>query len=218
MADPRGVPAHVLAHRAAAARAPRSRHGHRRAGDRRGAASAAQRAEPTGDADPATRAGAPRPPAAIPAAEAASDAATPPAPAPRPRAAQAAAPQHGATALLLRVRHAGGADHGPASRTRHGLDQLPDRHEPRRRPEPGAGAFQPDGKFTVALSAIDLGQGMKQVTRQICGRDARRADRRRLRRHRRLRHRPARHGQLRLARHASRRQRRDGGGARRRAA
>ena len=25
----------------------------------------------------------------------------------------------------------------------------------------------PDGKFTVALSAIDLGQGMKQVTRQI---------------------------------------------------
>ncbi|MCP5065010.1 MAG: xanthine dehydrogenase family protein molybdopterin-binding subunit [bacterium] len=26
----------------------------------------------------------------------------------------------------------------------------------------------PDGKFTVALSSIDLGQGMKQVTRQIC--------------------------------------------------
>ena len=25
----------------------------------------------------------------------------------------------------------------------------------------------PDGKFTVALSAIDLGQGMKSVTRQI---------------------------------------------------
>ena len=25
----------------------------------------------------------------------------------------------------------------------------------------------PDGKFTVALSAIDLGQGMKQVSRQI---------------------------------------------------
>src|SRR5689334_25366088 len=25
----------------------------------------------------------------------------------------------------------------------------------------------PDGKFTVALSAIDLGQGMKQVTRQV---------------------------------------------------
>ena len=28
----------------------------------------------------------------------------------------------------------------------------------------------PDGKFTVALSAIDLGQGMKQVTRQIAPR------------------------------------------------
>lgn len=26
----------------------------------------------------------------------------------------------------------------------------------------------PDGKFTVALSSIDLGQGMKSVTRQIC--------------------------------------------------
>jgi CO/xanthine dehydrogenase Mo-binding subunit len=26
----------------------------------------------------------------------------------------------------------------------------------------------PDGKFTVALSAIDLGQGMKQVARQVC--------------------------------------------------
>ena len=27
----------------------------------------------------------------------------------------------------------------------------------------------PDGKFTVALSSIDLGQGLKSVTRQICG-------------------------------------------------
>ena len=26
----------------------------------------------------------------------------------------------------------------------------------------------PSGKFTVALSSIDLGQGMKSVTRQIC--------------------------------------------------
>jgi len=26
----------------------------------------------------------------------------------------------------------------------------------------------PTGKFTVALSSIDLGQGMKSVTRQIC--------------------------------------------------
>ena len=36
-----------------------------------------------------------------------------------------------------------GGSHGQASRTRHGRHQLPDRHEPRRRPEPGAGAFQP---------------------------------------------------------------------------
>jgi CO/xanthine dehydrogenase Mo-binding subunit len=33
----------------------------------------------------------------------------------------------------------------------------------------------PDGKFTVALSAIDLGQGMESVTRQIAGRDLGRA-------------------------------------------
>ena len=26
----------------------------------------------------------------------------------------------------------------------------------------------PSGKFTVALSSIDLGQGLKSVTRQIC--------------------------------------------------
>jgi CO/xanthine dehydrogenase Mo-binding subunit len=31
------------------------------------------------------------------------------------------------------------------------------------------------GKFMVSLSSIDLGQGMKSVTRQICGGDARRA-------------------------------------------
>ena len=38
----------------------------------------------------------------------------------------------------------------------------PDRHESRRRSQPGAGACQPDGKFIVALSSIDLGQGMKR--------------------------------------------------------
>ena len=36
----------------------------------------------------------------------------------------------------------GGADHGKTSRTRHRVDQLSHRHEPRRRPQPGAGSFQ----------------------------------------------------------------------------
>ena len=72
----------------------------------------------------------------------------------------------------------------------------------------------PTGKFTVALSSIDLGQGMKSVTRQICAEtlgvpvadvyvDTAR-----------LRHRPALHGLVRLARYAPRRQRGDGGSAR----
>jgi CO/xanthine dehydrogenase Mo-binding subunit len=74
-----------------------------------------------------------------------------------------------------------------------------------RRPQPGAGSFNPSGKFTVSLSSIDLGQGMKSVTRQICAEtlgvpwktSVDTAD-------------PtpaALHGLVRLARHASRRQR-----------
>ena len=76
----------------------------------------------------------------------------------------------------------------------------------------------PSGKFTVALSSIDLGQGMKSVTRQICAEtlgvpvedvyvDTADSDTG-----------PHCMGSLRLARHPSRRQRGDGGGARRRAA
>ncbi len=76
----------------------------------------------------------------------------------------------------------------------------------------------PSGKFTVALSSIDLGQGMKSVTRQICAEtlgvpvedvyvDTADSDTG-----------PALHGQLRLARHASRRQRRRWRRRRRRAA
>ncbi len=61
----------------------------------------------------------------------------------------------------------GGADHGEASRARDGLGQLSHRHEPRRRSKQALIHSNPDGKFTVALSAIDLGQGMKQVTRQV---------------------------------------------------
>ena len=67
----------------------------------------------------------------------------------------------------------------------------------------------PDGKFTVALSAIDLGQGMKSVTRQIAAEtlgvpvedvyvDTADSDTG-----------PHCMGSLRLARHAPRRQRRD---------
>ena len=72
----------------------------------------------------------------------------------------------------------------------------------------------PTGKFTVALSSIDLGQGMKSVTRQICAEtlgvpvedvyvDTANSDTG-----------PALHGIVRVARNAPRRQRRDGGGAR----
>ena len=65
----------------------------------------------------------------------------------------------------------------------------------------------PSGKFTVALSSIDLGQGMKSVTRQICAETlgvpvedvyVDTAD---------FGHRSALHGQLRLARHPPGRQR-----------
>ena len=70
----------------------------------------------------------------------------------------------------------------------------------------------PSGKFTVALSSIDLGQGMKSVTRQICAEtlgvpvddvyvDTADSDTG-----------PHCMGIVRLARHASRRQRGDGGG------
>jgi hypothetical protein len=54
----------------------------------------------------------------------------------------------------------------------------------------------PSGKFTVALSSIDLGQGMKSVAN--LRRDAGRAGRGRLRRHRRF-HRATLHGLVRLA-------------------
>ena len=68
----------------------------------------------------------------------------------------------------------------------------PDRHESgwrseRKRlctPRPMASSWS-------TLSAIDLGQGMKSVTRQIAAEDAGRADRRCLCRHRRQRYRPA---------------------------
>ena len=72
----------------------------------------------------------------------------------------------------------------------------------------------PTGKFTVALSSIDLGQGMKSVTRQICAETlgvpvedvyVDTAD---------FGHRTALHGLVRVARNTPRRQRRDGGGAR----
>ena len=72
----------------------------------------------------------------------------------------------------------------------------------------------PTGKFTVVALGDRSRPGHEVGHAADRRRDARRADRGRVCRHRRLRHRPARHGQLRVARHASRRQRRDGGGAR----
>ena len=62
----------------------------------------------------------------------------------------------------------GGADHDEASRTRRRDHQLSDRHEFGGDPSQALVHSNPTGKFTVALSSIDLGQGMKSVTRQIC--------------------------------------------------
>ena len=62
----------------------------------------------------------------------------------------------------------GGADHGKASWTRRCDHQLSDRHEFGGDPSQALVHSNPTGKFTVALSSIDLGQGMKSVTRQIC--------------------------------------------------
>ena len=106
----------------------------------------------------------------------------------------------------------GGADHGKASRTRHRLDQLSHRHEPRRRPQPGAGSFQPQ-RQVHGVAVVDRSRPGHEIgdAADLRG-DARRARRRRLCRHRGLRHRPALHGLVRLARHASRRQRCHGGG------
>ena len=104
-----------------------------------------------------------------------------------------------------------GGSHGQASRTRHGVDQLPDRHEPGRRPEPGAGPFQSGRQIHGHPLGHRPRPGYEAGDAPDCGRDPGRAHRRRVRGHGRLRHRSARHGQLRLARHAPRRQRRDGG-------
>ena len=71
----------------------------------------------------------------------------------------------------------------------------------------------PSGKFTVSLSSIDLGQGMKSVTRQICAETlgvpvedvyVDTAD---------FRHGSPLHGQLCIARNTSGGQRRHGRGA-----
>jgi len=61
--------------------------------------------------------------------------------------------------------------------TRHCVDQLSHRDEPRGDPSQALVHSNPSGKFTVSLSSIDLGQGMKSVDPADLRRDARRAGR-----------------------------------------
>ena len=142
----------------------------------------------------------PTPAAPAPAAPAPPPRSAPPAPASSP-----AASSHGAArflgvwnkeALIMAKRRGRGVAHY----------QLSDRHRSRRRPEPSAGLFQPKRKVHCRSVLIDLGQGMKSVTRQIWRRDARRAGRGCVRRHRGFGHRAALHGFVCLTRHAPRRQ------------
>ena len=108
----------------------------------------------------------------------------------------------------------GGADHGQASRSRGCDHQLSDRHESRRRSEPGAGPLQSERKIH-RRSVVDRPRPGHEIGDAAdLRRDAGRAGRGRLCRHRRLRYRAALHGLVRLARHAPRRQCGDGGGAR----
>ena len=228
LADPRRVPAHVLARPAAAASAPSSRRPPPTKRD------ASVRAGPRRHVSAPRAGGADRTTAARAAARSPRSRASPAAPGPRrpprrrrlrraPHRASSAKPRRPRPAarrhtLLQRVRHAQEVAMAKHRGRGMAVDQLPDRHEPRRRPEPGAGAFQPRRQVHRHALGHRPRPGHEAGDAPDRGRDAGRAHRRRLRRHGRLRHRPARHGQLRLARHASRRQRGDGGrqgGARR---
>ena len=55
---------------------------------------------------------------------------------------------------------------GEAARTRLRRGQLPDRHEPGRRPVAGADPLDHDRHFVVTLSSVDLGQGIKTIAAQ----------------------------------------------------
>ena len=107
---------------------------------------------------------------------------------------------------------AGGADMAKLRGRGMAVDQLPDRHESRRRPEPGAGPFQSE-RQVHRRAVLDRSRPGDEVGDPAdLRRNARRAGRGRLCRHRQFRHRAALHGQFRLARHPSRRQ--CGGGGR----
>ena len=54
-----------------------------------------------------------------------------------------------------------------ALRTRHRRRQLPDRHEPGRRPDQALVHATTVGNFVITLSSVDLGQGLKTVLAQI---------------------------------------------------
>ena len=145
----------------------------------------------------------------------------PPPPPPHSAAATAAdrrPHRRPARPTVLRASHPssapGGADHGQASRARRRHHQLSDRHESRRRSEPGAGSFQSDRQIH-RRAVVDRPRPGNEIGHAADLRgDVGRAGRGRLCRYRQFRHRAALHGLVCLARHASCRQRGDDGGAR----
>ena len=160
LADPRRVQAHVLARRRrrGARRDPADTARRRRAGAGARRRSSARRYDRPLTAPPpcaARRCGRPRssrrvrPP--------------PPAPPPRPRRRPPTAARR--DAVLLRVRH-------PEALMKHRGKGMASINYPIGMnlggdPSQALVHSNPTGKFTVSLSAIDLGQGMKSVTRQI---------------------------------------------------
>ena len=105
----------------------------------------------------------------------------------------------------------GGALMAILQRARLRVRELPDGHEPRRRPHPGARA-RDDHRQLRGHAVLGRPRPGPQDRRGADrGRDARAALREHHRRHGRHRHGPALHGHVRLARHPPRRQRRDHG-------
>jgi Molybdopterin-binding domain of aldehyde dehydrogenase/Aldehyde oxidase and xanthine dehydrogenase, a/b hammerhead domain len=132
----------------------------------------------------------------------------------RPRPLRLRRPRRRMALRGFRQSSAPGGDDGQASRTRDGVDELSDRHESRRRPKPGARSFQSKRQVHGVVVLDRPRPGHEVGHAPDLRRNPRRAGRGRLCRHGRFRHRAALHGELCLARHASRRQRGHGGGAR----
>ena len=114
----------------------------------------------------------------------------------------------GASSRRCRPRRLGD---GQAARPRLCGGQLPDRHEPGRRPVPGADPLDHDGELRRDAVERRPRPGDQDDRGAVRGRDARAALREHPRRHGRHRHRTALHGHVRLARHPPRRQRGDHG-------